>query len=71
MERKRHGGKRAGAGRKPLAAGRMTRISALVSEDDAALLREWGHGVLSGGLRWAIVWARAYRRQVDAPHQHH
>lgn len=50
-QRKR-GGPRPGSGRKPL-TGTAT-YSAKIYPRQAALLRQWGNGNMSAGLRWLI-----------------
>lgn len=45
------GGKRPGAGRKPTG---MKRRYVAISDEQARLLRMWGRGDLSAGLRWLI-----------------
>lgn len=69
MERK-HGGKRDGAGRKrnnPLCA----RHGVYITNEQARLLRIWGKGDLSAGLRWLITAAAPMicraEKQEDTP----
>ena len=56
------GGKRAGAGRKkhnpPL---RKTYVG--ITDEQARLLRMWGRGDLSAGLRWLIIVAEPFIRR--------
>lgn len=47
------GGKRPGAGR-PRHHPPLIRIRAYITEEQAKLLREWGRGDLSAGLRWVV-----------------
>ena len=48
-----HGGKRAGAGRKKLESP-MATYSVRITHAQAALLKAWGGGDLSAGLRWLV-----------------
>ncbi|MDE2237966.1 MAG: hypothetical protein KGK30_08770 [Elusimicrobia bacterium] len=62
-----HGGKRRGAGRKKLPGDMLNRNVRLMAEQ-ARLLRLWGDGNLSAGLRWIIdVAAPLVRRAEDGP----
>lgn len=59
------GGKRAGAGRKPHTPP-LRRISAYLTEEQIKLLRMWGRGDISAGLRWLIsASASMIRRASD------
>ncbi len=51
------GGKRVGAGRKPHVPPLKERYVRLTDEQ-CALLRKWGRGDLSAGLRWLIEQAK-------------
>ena len=56
---KQHGGKREGAGRKPLSARDATvRITVTLTREDAQLLRDIGGGNASKGLRELLDKAR-------------
>ena len=58
-----HGGKRAGAGRKPSGRARLT-YSILITPHQAELLKTWGGGCLSAGLRWLVGAAEIIVRKV-------
>lgn len=49
----RRGGRRAGAGRKPHPVPMLT-YSAQLEPRQAKLLKKWGNGNMSAGLRWLI-----------------
>lgn len=49
----KHGGPRANSGRKPV-YGPVATYSVKISLAQAALLKKWGGGDLSAGLRWLI-----------------
>ncbi len=49
-----HGGRRKGSGRKPLPE-KMLIYSVRMSPAQAALLKLWGGGNMSAGLRWLVA----------------
>ena len=53
MNKKRHGGPREGAGRKPLLGKPMARYQVMLDSATARKLRELGKGNLSAGIRAA------------------
>lgn len=58
------GGKRAGAGRKPSIPPRK-RLGVYITEEQAKLLRMWGRGDLSAGLRWLIDMSVSVVRRAE------
>lgn len=52
--RSEHGGKREGAGRKPLKADPMTRVNVMLDDGTIAKAKLIGDGNLSEGLREAV-----------------
>ena len=61
-----HGGKRKGAGRKKSG---IVKYQVLIRREQAALLKRWGGGDRSAGLRWLIdvaapLIAKAIRRHA-------
>ncbi len=62
-----HGGKREGAGRKrhiPPLKNKCVRLT----EEQESMLRKWGRGDVSAGLRWLIDQAKHLVRKPDPPH---
>ncbi len=57
-----YGGKRAGAGRKRLDPPRVD-VRLRLTEEQCKLLRAWGRGDMSAGLRWLIDQARTVVRK--------
>ena len=57
------GGKRAGAGRKR-SDPPLRRRCVTITDEQALLLRIWGKGDVSAGLRWLITAARPLVKQV-------
>ena len=60
------GGKRAGAGRKPLHPPARPRYFN-ITDEQARLLRIWGKGDMSAGLRWLIDAAQKFVRRAEVP----
>ncbi len=62
------GGKRKGAGRKPHFPPLKKRI-VVITDEQARLLRMWGKGSLSAGLRWMIdqVKEMVYKPREEQP----
>lgn len=57
------GGKRPGAGRKKHVPP-LKRYGVTLTEEQAKLIRKWGGGDLSAGLRWLINVAELYVKKV-------
>jgi hypothetical protein len=55
----KHGGKRKGAGRRPLGPAKLQRADVRLSTDDIAYLRALGAGNLSAGVRRLVAEWRA------------
>ena len=65
-----HGGKRKGAGQRK-AAQPLTTFHIQLTVEQARLVRKWGRGNLSGGLRWLIDQAAKVvkkRGELEDPH---
>lgn len=58
------GGKRKGAGRKPLYDTPLIEMTILVTDEHAKLLRRYGRGNLSAGIRWLIEASAPLIRKV-------
>lgn len=61
----KHGGKRPGAGRKPVDPNGTQRIQALLTREQIELATEIGQGNLSRGIRRAIEYWDSRRPQFD------
>ncbi len=46
----------------------LKKICVNLTEEQCALLRKWGRGDLSAGLRWAIEQSKWLVRKPDPPH---
>lgn len=60
------GGKRVGAGRKPPPVPMKPQWIRL-TEAQAKLLRQWGRGDVSAGLRWLIDCAEKVVKKIEKP----
>lgn len=65
MRKRTHGGKRKGAGRKPLGDKSLSRINVMLGDQDLQRARWIGEGNISLGIRRALLTCPEFARKVE------